>query len=135
MIQRIQSVWLLLSSILSVLCFFVPFSWRAKEQGIQEGHYIQNHWYLLILVLLVTLSCFANIFLYHDRSLQKKVALGSIITQGLILIIVVFEFFNFPLNGPALSSLVHFAVFVSIFLALKGIKKDIQTVSESDRLR
>lgn len=134
MIQRVQSVWLFLAAIASTLCYFLPFAYYAEENKL-TGLTAQSHWYLFLLTLIVSLASFVTIFLYHDRSLQKKVGLGCTFTQGLLLIIYTFKTIDFPKVGPSLFCIIHFSVIVFLMLSLKGIKKDMQTIEESDRLR
>lgn len=134
MIQRIQSVWLLLASISSTLCFFLPFAYAASGDQL-VGLTSQSHWYLFLITLLVGLASLITIFLYHDRALQKKITLSTAITQGLLLIIFTFQTMDFPKVGPSLFCVIHFGILFFLLMALKGIKKDIQTISESEHLR
>jgi 4-hydroxybenzoate polyprenyltransferase len=126
MIQRIQTVYLLLVLCLMVVLMFVPFS---------------SSLLLSIDVGLVAVLAVATIFLYKKRKLQVRI--GNFIMLFLVLMYVIFivtdvEFFA---HSPALESgfpytfMLPFIAGIFDYLAIRSIKKDERLVRSLDRLR
>ena len=138
MIQRIQSIYLFLSSVCMVLLSFLPIGKFSTEDPALASAESTDILPLLITVLAGAAISFLTIFLFKNRILQKNIAkiglLAIIVSIGLM----VFYFFIqestklvqlFPTGLLAIGS----AVF--IFLAIRGISKDENLVRSMDRLR
>lgn len=147
MIQRIQSVWLLLAAIFAFITFTLPFyvgTTAAAPTGATEvtatGMVLTeltakyNIW-LTILTVLSGATAFAAIFLFENRKLQLKVVLaGFIVTIGL-LVVYFLQLAKFSSGSFALSSILHFAILGFYILAIRGIRKDEKLIKSLDRLR
>lgn len=140
MIQRIQSVWLLLAAVLGVLSYQLPF-YEATNQStdtMSGGVTYVNGGSNLFLVLLTGLTIFlalATIFFYKKRKQQLRMAIvGAVIS--ILLVILNFSAMR-QLGGsvPSLTALVVFAIPVLFVLAARGIWKDEKLVESLDRLR
>ena len=113
MIQRIQSVYLLLAAVLLVVCFV--FDENMRPSG---------------LTLCLAVFSLIDIFLFKNRNLQARVCL-SVMLAGIAYYI--FMAVNQPIIGWY-SVLPMVAVFL-LFLARKRILKDEKLVRSLDRIR
>jgi len=141
MIQRIQSVWLLLAAVCAGLTFFVPFgtefvSALDTRQVNADGMNAHTNPVVLIITLCMIASALLNIFVYKKRKIQKYVT-AVLILQGLLCVaymVYATEFqhentsIRFGIVAPVLS-----IIFAS--LAYKGISNDDKLVKNLDRLR
>lgn len=139
MIQRIQSLYLLVATILQSLLFFLPF---AKADKTEKGYFsdgdldlYDNAILLSVLLVSATLS-FICIFLFKNRKLQMNLSLGTIVLS--LVLAGLAAYFTIG-SGVAVS--VGMGIFIPIiaivfsFLAYRGIKSDDELVKSSNRLR
>ena len=154
MIQRIQTVYLLLAEILLGILFFVPFAEISSKQGIlyhanlqgiyQEGAKGSEFFQSNLLVLLFWIACLIitglTIFMFKNRKRQVQVSIFnsilSLIISGLIFLKVLMV--SNQLSGN--YSLTVYLVFpvisaILIYLAIKAIEKDEMLVRSIDRIR
>lgn len=143
MIQRIQSVFLLLAAIFFFLEFAFPFfnsDTYAQGYFADNAYDIQDHPALLGLTIAAGIICLVTIFLYKNRSLQTSmVYLSILLAVALTATMVILLQSNTP------EFLQHSSVFIGSFLpllsiiflglSLKNIKKDDKLVRSMDRLR
>ncbi len=146
MIQRIQSVFLLLAGAASFGLFGLPF---AKTPEAIEGSVIFNDAVynlndqigLAVLFGLAGLMAVIGIFLFRNRPLQLKVSLSALILNlgGLV-----FGIFYLRQNiseqaakviKDGLGMYLPVAALLFIFLAYRFIKRDEKLVKSMDRLR
>ena len=130
MIQRIQSIFFLLSALASLLIVFtVPV--LSNEDGL---FYLYNDFTYLRLLLFVSafISIYA-IFQYKNRSKQRLLSSLSrlMITFFYLVVLLVYrEKFNFE-SGLFLCII----PFLLLFLASFFIKKDEKLIKDADRIR
>jgi hypothetical protein len=158
MIQRIQTVYLLLVAILSfvslissvgyftladeVIATFSNFTFSSELTFKSTGPYALG--VLLILVILLSLM---SIMLFRKRMRQLRLTIiSSILLVGYVVVYVLFAYFykeNIDLILEPEQSVFHLR-FVSVFpvlslilniLAINGIRKDEALVRSLDRLR
>lgn len=113
MIQRKQTLFLLLAAILAIVCFFLRLF----------------HWIDVLLVLSTVLSAY-TIFLYRRRIMQARLCLAG------MFILLAWYVGVAALEGEA--SIVESLPMVSvilIFMARKGILDDEKLVRAADRIR
>ena len=91
MIQRIQSIWLLLAGVAGLLTYKLPL-WQGKLQDGSVRKFLGPESLLLFTLIVVTsVLAFVTIFLFKNRSQQKMLALiGALLSIG----IVALEFFQ-----------------------------------------
>jgi LPXTG-motif cell wall-anchored protein len=155
MIQRIQSVYLLLTSLLSVLFLKGNILVFKKEISTEivmniKGAYqltatgsldkIQNQIPALIILATILLLSLAAIFFYRKRKLQMKLTLGVIAL--IIAFIATLLFYTVSIiNKYQAVVVVGYKMFIPLLmimfgiLACKGIRKDEELVKSYDRLR
>ncbi len=125
MIQRIQTVYLFLSSFLSF--FIYKFTFKLLENTIIS----KSHFFLISSIIL-----FCNIFFYKKRGFQSLVCLLLIILN-----LVVFLFTTYNLLNKMYIDLVYTIPFLIIikqlfiFLARRSIIRDEKLIRSIDRLR
>lgn len=150
MIQRIQSVYLLLSAVLGVVCLSLPLGYLITAEGERyatlynlwlrttEGGTSFGPWVLFALLLGVSAATLLNIFLFRRRALQMRVAtMCMILLTGYYACLAYFAW-HFAGEGsfrPSLTAALPFASLVLDYLAFRGILKDEMLVRSLDRLR
>lgn len=153
MIQRIQSVYLLLSVIITALLFFMPvanltvpqeFTYRFyTTKVVQAGSpdiFIAYNWMSLVLNSVITSLSAVIIFLYKKRFLQLRLCIVNIILLLGLLLLMWLQVHNMTgeLQADRQWGLsMGFPLISAIFnwLALRGIIKDIALMKSYDRIR
>lgn len=151
MIQRIQSLYLLLGAIVQVLfATGTYYAYRANEITYQftgsgiinfEGEQVDGDSKNLLLGLGVALFALVTIFLFKNRKQQMKLAkiagLASL-AEIAFLIISYFQVTGVAEEGSVSIKFAAFIVPIStilFFIAHKAIKKDDDLVKSVDRIR
>ena len=150
MIQRKQTVFLLLALIATVCCLCMPVGTFVKDgMGADSSVYnlwveqdgVKNFavWPLFVVLLLSCPVCLMAIFAYRNRMLQSKlcvVCMGLMIVWGAALF-----FFATTIGGDDSSFHVGFAsafpvvALVLYFMARRGVLADEKLVRAADRIR
>lgn len=133
MIQRIQSIWLLLASVAAFSVLRFPFYYTPTPFALEINGSAQYST-LISLAFSACLS-FITIFLYGNRMLQLKVSLANFLLSCLIGWFVYKIVVANPGGGFTLPSLALFVIPVLQILAMVKIYKDEQLVKSADRLR
>ncbi len=146
MIQRIQSIFLLLASLAFFSLFSNPMSFATSEATVNatntssvlaDGIFnIQDNIGLIILTVLGGVLALIAIFLFNNRSLQMKISNFSILvalsTVGFLGFLISKETTTFEM-GFGLAAPILAIIFSA--LATRFIKKDDKVVKSMDRLR
>ncbi len=140
MIQRIQSIWLLLASICTVLSVKFSFYTGNKLDAVTNAKtYVQlnaqSDMLLTILVGFILAASLIAIFLYKDRKKQMLVAGITALVAIINIVIYISETRSFVEGQYAITSTITFLVPIFLLLAARGIWKDEQLVKSADRLR
>jgi peptidoglycan/LPS O-acetylase OafA/YrhL len=141
MIQRIQSIWLLLAGVAGLLTYKLPL-WQGKLQDGSVKKFMGPESLLLFTLIVVTsILALVTIFLFKNRSQQKGLALiGALLSIA----IVALEFFlveeymkglNLAENSCQIGAILPVLMVVLFFMARGGIVKDEKLVKSLDRLR
>ena len=136
MIQRIQSVYMLLAIVAATLLFVFPYAYALGE----AGHPIMaaDNLTLLIPSLVLVLINLLTIFLYKNRKLQMRLNRLSVLLALTIAGFMLYEYFlgeDYNIRAIQLGQYVPALVILFNLLALSGIKKDEKLVRSMDRLR
>jgi dipeptide/tripeptide permease len=141
MLQRMQSVWLLLAAICAIGTIkFSFYSGNIEVPGQPVSfQYLTATFSIWIFILTVVLACIAaiDIFLYKNRKLQGRLAiLGIVLSIGNIFLYLK-EIHRFVENqgSHTITSVFVFVIPVLFFLAWRGIYRDQKLVKSLDRLR
>ena len=137
MIQRIQTIYLLLAFIVTgILLFFIPL-WTMSDS--KEYYFMQSQVYTILLGLSTTLSLL-SIVSYKKRQNQFVIGRLNIILNLILLGLFVYRSLNLSGETPAVSEkgigmFLPVVAVVLLVLANKAIKKDEDLVKSVDRLR
>jgi hypothetical protein len=137
MIQRIQTLYLLIALVLSSGLIFVFNLWETNENVIV---YAQDVLVYFILFLTSGLLSVISIFMFKNRKLQFVLGRLNIIVNLILLGLFVYRILSSPGETIDVSKNgvgVLLPVFSIVFLVLanKAIKKDENLVKSVDRLR
>jgi hypothetical protein len=140
MIQRIQSLWLLVASALAFTSLKTSFfSGNIVVNGVATFKRFTGMDYMLLMILtvVVALAALVAIFLYKDRKLQMRVVSAAMILSILNLGLYYLQTNNFVATDWAfdLTALIALAIPFFLFLATRGIYRDNKLMKSLDRLR
>jgi hypothetical protein len=150
MIQRIQSLYLLLITALLIAVLFIPFGVFRTSSGVYEytafsiggtsGKFILPLWSLPLLSILSALMAFVTIFFYKKRKLQIRLCLVNVFLIVVLFLISVAMIFFFQNNTPSVFSLgfglaLPLISIILDFLTISAIRKDENLVKSWDRIR
>ena len=129
MIQRIQSLYLLIAFIVGVIVFNLSINIEFDE--VIRQTYRDNYGFLIAPVLLLL-----SLFLFKKRSLQSLVVLIISIQQLLQIGLLLPSFdLSDDINLTEISILLSFITVVLTWLARRGIRNDNALVRSVDRIR
>ncbi|RBN51650.1 DUF4293 family protein [Flavobacterium psychrolimnae] len=137
MIQRIQTIYLLLAFVVTgILLFFIPL-WTMSDG--KEYYFMQSQVYTILLGLSTTLTLL-SIVSYKKRQNQFVIGRLNIILNLILLGLFVYRSLNLSGETPAVSEkdigmFLPVIAIVLLVLANKAIKKDEDLVKSVDRLR
>lgn len=151
MIQRIQSVYLLLVTALLVAALCLPSGQFIGADGVTASVFkplgvtlsdgsCQNTWGLFCILLLSAVIAFCTIFLFRNRVLQVRMSVFcSILLIGYYIAFLVFMFIlKSDLNATfqiGWSLCLPLICIVLDYLAVRAILRDEMMVRAADRLR
>ncbi len=155
MIQRIQTLYLLMTTVLPLLFLklnllrfvdndgselFVRFDGLYSSGADQVLNLTKQLLPISLLILIIPVLSLVTIFLFRNRKLQMKLALiiiilsaGLIVAQVIYSLSITHEFQAKIIPGVIMA--VPVLIMIFSFLAYKGIKKDEDLVKSYDRLR
>ncbi|QTD37115.1 DUF4293 domain-containing protein [Polaribacter batillariae] len=143
MIQRIQTIYLLLASAISGGLIFVFDLWENLKKEVFAFDLLNSDSFSLkvipILFLISAILTFVAIFLYKNRKLQFVIGRLAILINLILLGLSIYLSLN--LSGETAVSEKGIGMFIPILaillivLANKAIKKDEDLVKSVDRLR
>ena len=143
MIQRIQSIYLLVATAVSGGLIFVFNLWNnLKEEIFALDLFARESLLLKIIPLLFLLSAivsFSSIFLFKNRKLQFVVGRLVILINLFLLGLLIYVSLTLPgevsISEKGIGMFLPILVVLLIVLANKAIKKDEDLVKSVDRLR
>ncbi|MBQ8265916.1 MAG: DUF4293 domain-containing protein [Bacteroides sp.] len=149
MIQRIQSVYLLVVTILMVICMCSPIGSiitnanEISELGnlcitFPDGTKDYSPWALFVILLVVAALSFVTIFLFKKRMLQIRLTIfSSVVLIGYYLALIAYLFMlaEDTTFSASWTICLPFAALILNWLAIRGIGADEALVKAYDRLR
>lgn len=136
MIQRIQSIWLLLAG----ACAFAGFKFsfysgnKLNDPLLQELN-AGSSFLLMITTIAVGGVALVTIFLFKQRTMQRWLCVLGILLEALLIFLYYRETTGFAQGNYALTAILQGIVLAGFILAIAGINKDSKILKESDRLR
>lgn len=135
MIQRIQTIWLLLAAAASFAALKLPFFSGIKENNLFEKLTGSSYFLLLILSVAVALIALAAVFLFKNRKLQSQLSLAGLLLQLATIAVYYQQSQTFTQGNYSLTAVLTLIVPVFFILAWLGIRKDEKLIKSMDRLR
>ena len=154
MIQRAQSIYLLIAGIASTLFMFIPFA-RFEVNG--QGYFslssfgidsinlapvgsLEYWWLLPLWAVLVAVCSIGCIFLYKHRILQLRLVRLTVIFEVACCLTSVLQCYNFQSTTTShfvftIGTFLPTMVFIFLWLADHSIKKDEELVRAVNRIR
>ena len=136
MIQRIQSIWLLVAGVCALLTLQFSF---------YSGTYLTDNQYhqlngkentlLLFTTVLLALLPLIAIFLYKNRILQLRLTLLAVVINIILLFLYYKELKEFAKGDIAITAGLHAVIIIALLLAARAINKDEKLIKDSNRLR
>ena len=141
MIQRIQSLWLLLAATAGSLTYVLPL-WSGKLQDdSQKQYYGKENLFFFALVVATVLLALVTIFMFKNRAKQKALTIiGLLLSLVLVTLELVFvdaykKTLNLIESAWQPGALMPMVMMILFFLAWQGIKKDERLIKSLERLR
>jgi FlaA1/EpsC-like NDP-sugar epimerase len=136
MIQRIQSVWLLVASIVTFLTLKFSF-YSGTYLPDNQYHQLNATENILLMITTIALGVLTliTIFLYKTRVIQLRLCIVAILLDLILLFLYYRALQNFSRGEYAITAASHLLIIAALVLAASGINKDEKLIKDSDRLR
>ncbi|MCX6316538.1 MAG: DUF4293 family protein [Bacteroidetes bacterium] len=140
MIQRQQTLWLLLAAAAGVLTFMFPFATgeelvaKTNMKQLVELDAGSNFFTLILTIASVGIST-VTIFMFKDRKLQMKLCLLGLLLSLVTLVLYILNAKKLVTVTPALWAILPVAVIAGYYMAWRNIRKDEKLVKSLDKLR
>lgn len=136
MIQRIQSIWLLLAAACAFAGFkFSYYSGNKLNDTLLHELKASENFLLMLTTIAVGGLALINIFLFKKRTLQLRLCVLGILLEAVLIFLYYREVTTFTQGTYSLTSILHSVIVLAFVLAARGINKDSKILKESDRLR
>ena len=138
MLQRMQTIWLLLAAVFSFLTLRFPiYNGNKTANGINEYNMLSatSNLFLIILAVATGLIAFITVFLYKNRGMQQKLCFAGLVLCIFSGALYYMQIKTFVQGAFNLWSAFYFLVPLCFILAMRGIYKDQKLVKSIDRLR
>ncbi|WBL21507.1 DUF4293 domain-containing protein [Zunongwangia sp. HRR-M8] len=136
MLQRIQTVYLLIAAIVSLGLIFLFALWQDAEGG---AIYAQDQLTVFIMFIASGLLSLVSIFMFKNRKLQFVLGRINILLNFFLLGVFVYWSLSLPgemnISEKGIGMFLPIISIVFLVLANKAIKKDEDLVKSVDRLR
>jgi hypothetical protein len=139
MIQRLQTLWLLLGAFFTALTFKFPFYsgsiMNSSHQLYSAKLTAQFNALMLIVTSVLMAIIVVDMFLFKNRKLQLRLAILALIISIVDVVYYFSKIETFANGELSLASLFYFVVPIFLFLATRGIWRDQKLIKSLDRLR
>lgn len=164
MLQRIQTIYLLVTFIFTVLLMILPMGYLLQDGMIEtfklnavgayqliadpttsnvSSQFVKGAWALFFLICLIMGTTTFDILLFKKRMLQIRVAIFNMMLQlGIYALFALYYFFLMPNQGvvsgifqPAWTIVLPIINVILTYLAVRAIGADEALVRSLDRLR
>jgi len=136
MIQRVQTLWMLLAAILVFLTLkFSFYNGTFIETNAYHEVVATDNFLLLILTSALGTGILINIFLFKNRTVQSRIILLAFVLEFVIIFLYIKQTAKFSTGSFTLWSAFHILIIIFLFFAARGIYKDSKLIRDSNRLR
>ena len=153
MIQRVQTIFLLLTSVFFFSYWFFGLEWYEKGYPVIINLFNGSEYINLVLIsisyipLIISTISFVSVFMFYNRKLQTRLTNAGFTLSIIMSLFTIFYFYNclgylLELMPSKFLEILMYAAIANpficcylLFLALKSIKRDDELVSSLDRIR
>lgn len=138
MIQRQQSLWLILSILSGFLSYGLPFFSGTRlvmEKEIAANLNAGTTFPLMVLTGIAIIVGVIALFMYKNRKSQLKLCVVGAIVSALIVVLFFLEKKKFQSGSVSISAIFVFAMLIGFIMAARGVWKDEKLVKSLDKLR
>lgn len=142
MIQRKQSIWLLIAAVSSGLTLLVDVYRAQYADGSSKAIRIADHYPSLLLALVCTIVPLIAIFLFNVRKRQLSMSFVAILSNISLVGMMLSRVGSLSKQMPAptggsywIAAVLPAVSLIFLILAIMGIRKDENLVKSMDRLR
>ncbi len=136
MIQRVQTVWMIIAAIAIFLTLkFSFYSGTLLTDNSFHSVIATDNFILMVLTCAMGSALIINIFLYKHRKLQFRICIIAILLE-VILLFLYYRQTKLYSNGTLdVWAIFHLVTIIALLLAAVGIYKDEKLIKDSNRLR
>ena len=135
MIQRIQTLWLLLASACAFATFKFPYFTGINAKTVPAELTAAGNFGIMLITIVVGGLAFITIFLFKKRKLQIWLSVLGILLEALLIFLYYSETKTFISGTPSITALLHGTIVFFFFIAARAISRDEKVVKASERLR
>jgi K+ transporter len=139
MLQRLQTLWLLIAALLAFFSIRLSFYSGNLETPGQPAtfQYLNATFNIWILIVTIGLVCASviSIFLYKSRKIQLRIVVVTLLFSLLNIFLYYKQTLKFTNGAYSLTAVLALLIPVFLFLAARGISKDEKLVKSLNRLR
>jgi hypothetical protein len=141
MIQRIQSLWLLLAAVAAGLMYKLPIYAGVLNTGAPKELLVGQSYLLFIVTAVLVVFPLITIFLFKNRTKQKQLIWVTLLLNAVFIGLVWMQVDDFTTANQFTSSVYKIGAglpivsIIFLLLALGGIRKDEKLVKSAERLR
>ncbi len=138
MLQRKQTIWLLLAAVAAFLTMNFSFysgNLSVNNQPVFQELTARSNTFLLILTVATGLLALISVFLYKNRKLQLRLTLIAILVSVVNIVLFFSEAKKYLQGNYTLTCILVFVIPILLVLASRGIYKDEKLIRNIDRLR
>jgi len=148
MIQRVQTLWMILAAIAVFLTIkFSFYSGTLIMENVTnpatvltpDGSYhvltAVDSFLILILTSALGTGIIINIFLFKHRSIQMRIIILTILIEILIIYLYIRETHKYSQGNFSFWAILHILIIIFLYFSARGIYRDSKLIKESNRLR
>lgn len=137
MLQRIQTIWLLLAGTAALLTIKLPYYSGLQDPSIpyHELNAVTGGILILLVTVAVGVIAFVNVALYKNRKTQLRLCVLGILLEALLIFLYYRQVSFYAQGTYSLTSIIHMCIVLFFILAARGINNDEKLIKSSDRLR
>lgn len=141
MIQRIQSLWLIVVAAIAFATYTLKLYVGKLADGSERIFQLADNFLLVIIIIALGLLALLSLFLFKNRRLQFRLAVLGVIFSIAFLFLEYYKVEQFKkdnqvLNGSyQIGALLPIVMVIFFYLAARGVYKDERLIKSMDRLR
>jgi hypothetical protein len=142
MIQRKQTIWLLLAALAIFLTLKFSFysgtllnTGTLVSKDLFDSLVATDNFLIMVLTCALGSAVVINIFLFKNRTLQFRICIIAVLVEALIIFLYYRQTKLYTKGTLDIWAIFHLVAVVALILAANGIYKDEKLIKDSNRLR